>query len=89
MYRKKVFRELSMGAEILLWFGGRTPQIPRLTASDPGFNMEVRYLTKAFRFDDGKGRGGSCSSEIKRLPMRFLTNPVLLTGPGRGEIRGT
>ena len=31
MYRKKVFRELSMGADILLWFGGvgRTPQVPR------------------------------------------------------------
>ena len=41
--------------------GGRTPRFPELTASDPDVNMQS--LTKAFRFDDGKGRGGSCSSE--------------------------
>lgn len=64
MYRKKVFKELSMGADILLWLGGGwvgLPRFPELTASDPDFNMQS--LTKAFRFDDGKGKGGSCSSE--------------------------
>lgn len=74
-----------MGTDTLLWFGGRTPQIPRLTTSDPHFNKEVRYLMKAFRFDDGKGRGGSCSSEIKRHRLRFLINPMLLRGLGRGR----
>lgn len=63
MYREKVLREVSMGADILLWFEGRTPQIPRLTTSDPGFNMDVRDVMKAFGFDEGRGRGVSCSLE--------------------------
>lgn len=37
-----VRRDVSVGADILLWFGGRTPPISRLLTSDPGFEMEVR-----------------------------------------------
>lgn len=66
MYRKEVFRDLGIGADILLWFWGRTPHISKLTTSNPGFNMELRYLIKAFRFDDRKVSGGSVSSEINR-----------------------
>lgn len=44
---------------------GRIPQISKLTTSNPRFNMEVRYLMKAFWFDDGKVSGGSFSSEIE------------------------
>lgn len=39
MYRKEVFRDISMGADTLLWFWGRAPQIPKLN-SDPSFNMK-------------------------------------------------
>lgn len=62
MYRKKEFRELSMGAGILLlvWEVG-LPGSQNLQPGDPDVNMQS--LTKAFRFDVmGKG-GGSCSSE--------------------------
>lgn len=37
-----VRRDVSVGADILLWFGDRTPPISRLLTSDPGFEMEVR-----------------------------------------------
>ena len=62
MYRK--YSESSAWGQISCsglggWVG--LPRFPELTASDPDFNMQS--LTKAFRFDDGKGRGGSCSSE--------------------------
>ena len=58
---RKYSESSAWGQVLALIWGVGLPRFPELTASDPDFNMQS--LTKAFRFDDGKGRGGSCSSE--------------------------
>ena len=71
--------DLSTGAVLLLWFGGRAPQISRLLPSDPGLRAET--ADEAFRFEDGRGRRGSRSSDAHEA----ADNPCVLR-PGR---RGT
>lgn len=47
--------DVSVGADILLWFGGRTPPISRLLTSDPGFEMEVRQPRRLSGLMMGEG----------------------------------
>ena len=87
MYRKEIFRDLSMRQTSCSGFGVGLPRFPDLKPVHL-VSVYVRHLMRSFWCDDGKGRAGICSPEIKRHPLRLLINRVLLVGPGRGEIGG-